>query len=197
MYRVTTALVLLILAASSPTASATPEHVSLQKIADARGDTWRCQDSRNVPRTRASRSVASLARSGTSYRAWVHRRWRSRASACVERRSEERAAARKLASCGRYGSHSNPNVRLGCVMSRAYGFQYDFDALYHLWNHESGWSTTANNPNSDACGIPQAMNNCSYGYDAGAQIAWGLRYIAGRYGSPSAAYAHLLGHNWY
>ena len=33
--------------------------------------------------------------------------------------------------------------------------------------------------------------------DAATQIKWGLNYIAGRYGSPSAAKTFWLAHNWY
>lgn len=93
---------------------------------------------------------------------------------------------------------SNSNVQLGAQMAARYGWTgSEFVALYKLWNAESGWSTTADNPTSDACGIPQAMNNCSYGYDPVAQIAWGLSYIKERYGSPSAALAFFYSNNWY
>ena len=33
--------------------------------------------------------------------------------------------------------------------------------------------------------------------NAATQIKWGLNYIAGRYGSPSAAKTFWLAHNWY
>lgn len=33
--------------------------------------------------------------------------------------------------------------------------------------------------------------------NAATQIRWGLNYIAGRYGSPSAAKTFWLAHNWY
>jgi hypothetical protein len=33
--------------------------------------------------------------------------------------------------------------------------------------------------------------------NAATQIEWGLTYIAGRYGSPCAAWSFHLGHNWY
>ena len=29
------------------------------------------------------------------------------------------------------------------------------------------------------------------------QITWGLGYIAGRYGTPTAAWAHSQAYNWY
>lgn len=70
-----------------------------------------------------------------------------------------------------------------------------------LWNQESGWSITAANPTSDARGIAQNINgynNTDYkAGDAVSQITWGINYIAGRYGSPSAAEAHERAFNWY
>ncbi|MGX7678080.1 aggregation-promoting factor C-terminal-like domain-containing protein [Jatrophihabitans sp. DSM 45814] len=75
--------------------------------------------------------------------------------------------------------------------------------LVKLWNKESGWRVSAANP-SGAYGIPQALPGSkmaaagpNWQSDARTQIAWGLSYIAGRYGSPSAAWAHSVATNWY
>lgn len=70
-----------------------------------------------------------------------------------------------------------------------------------LWNQESGWSTTAVNGSSGATGIPQ-LNPGSHAVPAGwssaiVQITWGIGYIAGTYGSPSAAWAHEKANGWY
>jgi len=48
-------------------------------------------------------------------------------------------------------------------------------------------------------GIPQDINGwVVYAPgDAPAQIAWGLAYIAQRYGSPCAAWAHETADSWY
>ncbi len=92
------------------------------------------------------------------------------------------------------------NRKLGCQMADAYwSSENEWRALEQLWQEESKWDEHANNPASDACGIPQAMNNCSYGYSPKVQIAWGLRYIQGRYGSPSNALASFYSRNphWY
>ena len=77
----------------------------------------------------------------------------------------------------------------------------DYDALVWLWNKESGWQWNATNPSSGAYGIPQALpasKLASAGDDwkdnAATQIKWGLNYIAGRYGSPSAAKTFWLAH---
>jgi len=76
--------------------------------------------------------------------------------------------------------------------------------LVSLWNQESGWSTTAENPQSGAYGIPQALPASKMGAlanpptnSATAQIAWGLSYISQTYGSPSAAWAHEESEGWY
>jgi hypothetical protein len=79
-------------------------------------------------------------------------------------------------------------------------------ALDTLWTGESGWRTTADNPSSDAYGIPQSLPGskmASKGADwrtnPRTQIAWGLDYIRGRYGSPSAALSAWRGRSphWY
>jgi hypothetical protein len=84
------------------------------------------------------------------------------------------------------------NRALGCQMAYViWPSETEWNALDYLWTIESGWVETKHNPSSEACGIPQGLNNCSYGYDPRAQIAWGLVYILKRpdYGSPSVALA--------
>lgn len=74
-----------------------------------------------------------------------------------------------------------------------------------LWNQESGWNQYAKNSQSGAYGIPQALPPTKLpaaGQEAGgssvsAQETWGIQYISGRYGSPSAAWAHEVANNWY
>jgi hypothetical protein len=72
-------------------------------------------------------------------------------------------------------------------------------ALIALWNAESGWNANAVNASSGAYGIPQALGK-GHPYalgDYANQVLWGLAYIKGRYGSPSAAESHELGYGWY
>jgi hypothetical protein len=73
-----------------------------------------------------------------------------------------------------------------------------FGPLKSLWHNESGWRWNADNPTSDAYGIPQALPGskmASAGRDwrtnAATQIRWGLGYIKNRpdYGSPARAWA--------
>jgi hypothetical protein len=79
-----------------------------------------------------------------------------------------------------------------------------FSCLDALWNVESGWNPTAENPNSGAYGIPQALPGskmASAGPDwqtnPATQILWGLQYIQSTYGSPCAAWSHEEATGWY
>jgi uncharacterized protein YabE (DUF348 family) len=78
-----------------------------------------------------------------------------------------------------------------------------FSCLVQIWNHESGWRVNAANA-SGAYGIPQALPGSKmavYGADwqtnPATQIAWGLAYIAGRYGTPCGAWSSWQVHGWY
>ena len=86
-----------------------------------------------------------------------------------------------------------------------FGFSSDqFSCLDSLWMSESGWRVTADNPNSSAYGIPQALHGSKMS-TAGAdwatnpitQIRWGLGYIQDRYGSPCSAWSFKQGRGWY
>ena len=99
---------------------------------------------------------------------------------------------------------ADSNVALGQQLASAYGWGSgaEWTCLDELCTHESGWSANAANPSSDARGIPQNINGWSAGYQYGnarQQIAWGLAYVQGRYGTPCAAWAFEMSHtpNWY
>jgi Transglycosylase SLT domain len=102
------------------------------------------------------------------------------------------------------------NQAIGKLLAAGYGWStgIQWDDLVRLWDQESGWSNTAQNPQSGAYGIPQAlpytkMPKAAWPASAGgrsdpsSQVSWGLAYIKGRYGSPSAAWAHEQANNWY
>ena len=86
-----------------------------------------------------------------------------------------------------------------------YGWsEYDFECLVKLWNRESGWNPNAHNNSSGAHGIPQSLpaskmasEGNDYYTNGYTQIRWGLKYIQGRYGSPSAAWEHSQRKGWY
>lgn len=77
----------------------------------------------------------------------------------------------------------------------------DWQALYNLWQKESGWNPNAVNKGSGAFGIaqilPSAHPDVPRNLTGQQQIDWGLNYIRGRYGSPSAAWAHSQQTDWY
>ena len=89
-------------------------------------------------------------------------------------------------------------------MTTKYGWcGQEYSCLVALWNHESGWRVTAHN-RSGAHGIPQALPGskmASAGKDwktnPNTQIAWGLKYVKNRYGSPCQAWGFWKSHYWY
>lgn len=99
------------------------------------------------------------------------------------------------------------NIALGKKMAAKQGWTGNqWKALYNLWMGESGWDEHADNPSSDAYGIPQAMSNihketatAAWRNSAEKQIAWGIKYIKGRYGNPAKAWSFWNGKNphWY
>ena len=77
-----------------------------------------------------------------------------------------------------------------------YKSNYEWKALFTLWNKESRWDYTADNPRSSAYGIPQ-MLNMPEDTPMLKQIDLGLKYIKHRYGSPSKALAFHNQNGWY
>jgi hypothetical protein len=89
------------------------------------------------------------------------------------------------------------------VLARGWG-DSEFSCLVALWNRESHWNVYASNSRSGAYGIPQALPGekmASVGADwatnPATQITWGLGYIAGRYGTPCAAWTSSETRGWY
>jgi hypothetical protein len=88
----------------------------------------------------------------------------------------------------------------------AFGFSAsaEFPCLDDIWSRESGWRYNAENGESGAYGIPQALPGskmASAGPDwqtnVATQIRWGLGYIQGRYGTPCGAWSFWQAHGWY
>jgi hypothetical protein len=145
--------------------------------------------------------------------------------AAAERAAAERAAAEQAAAeaaaeaaarqtTGRTAAPSvpappsNPSEAQAIareLMASQYGWGDDqFGCLVAVWDYESGWNVYATNPSSGAYGIPQALPGskmATAGADwqtsARTQIIWGLGYIAGRYGTPCGAWAHIEANGWY
>jgi len=73
----------------------------------------------------------------------------------------------------------------------------DVDNAYALIMRESGCNPRAVNSSSGACGIPQNINGCTFGYDPIAQIKWMQNYVFERYRSWAAANQFQLANNYY
>jgi uncharacterized protein YgiM (DUF1202 family) len=95
--------------------------------------------------------------------------------------------------------------RYALSLMEDYGWEdSEIEPLISLWNKESGWNPSAHNGSSGAHGIPQALpaskmasEGSDYYTNGETQIRWGLNYIKGRYGSPSAAWGHFCSRHWY
>lgn len=132
------------------------------------------------------------------------------AVAAAQKAAEEaaaKAAAEAQAAAAALAQVNTPDGARSVARSMAaskYGWGDDqFQCLNSLWNRESGWDYQAQNP-SGATGIPQALPGSkmsSFGSDwatnAATQIAWGLSYIAGSYGTPCGAWGHSQSSGWY
>lgn len=123
---------------------------------------------------------------------------RARAAA-AERVSREKARQGIL-----YRAQSDPEA-VGRLLAADRGWDGEqFDCLDNLWTKESRWRWDADNPASDAYGIPQALPGSkmsSMGSDWATnpvtQINWGLQYISTRYGTPCSAWGQSQAANWY
>ncbi len=127
----------------------------------------------------------------------------------AQQKASDRSARVKAASRASRSVTVRPvapgSVRaLGQKMAAARGWTgVQWRCLDNVWTHESGWSTTAENP-SGAYGIPQASPGskmASAGADwrtnPATQITWGFGYIANTYGTPCAAWSFWEQHYWY
>jgi resuscitation-promoting factor RpfB len=105
------------------------------------------------------------------------------------------------------GGSKAKNLAIGGTLATVYGWgpgTTNWKALVALWDQESEWNNHAKNPTSGAYGIPQALPANKMGAlanpptsSAGAQIAWGLKYIKSTYGNPVNAEAHEQSEGWY
>jgi len=110
-----------------------------------------------------------------------------------------------------FGPTSPTNVSGAVALGKALAAQMgwvgaQWNALYQLWQHESGWRWNADNPTSSAYGIPQALPGSKMASVASdwrtnprTQILWGEGYIKDRYNNPGNAWAAWLGRSphWY
>lgn len=131
-------------------------------------------------------------------------RARKAAEEKVKREKEQSTTTAQSSSSGSY-SLSDYQAYAKDLVINTYGWsEYDFECLVKLWNRESGWNPNSHNSSSGAHGIPQSLpaskmasEGADYYTNGYTQIRWGLKYIKGKYGSPSAAWAHSQSKGWY
>ncbi|MBY0176695.1 phospholipase [Curtobacterium herbarum] len=124
------------------------------------------------------------------------------AKAAAEKAAAEQAAAEAQA---RANTPAGAKTAAAALASSQYGWGSDqFQCLDSLWTKESGWNYRAVNPNGGATGIPQALPGskmasiaADWQTNAATQVAWGLQYIKGSYGTPCSAWSHSQAVNWY
>lgn len=132
--------------------------------------------------------------------------------------TETAAAAPSSADSGSSSSSSDYSASMGyvapageaqsiahdMVLARGWG-EGEFSCLASLYQRESEWNPLASNPYSEAYGIPQALPGskmaaagADWQYNAATQLDWGINYyIAPRYGTACAAWAHSERYGWY
>jgi hypothetical protein len=150
----------------------------------------------NVARKAAKKAAADAATEARRLEARALERMRAAATRRVARAKVRRELLDR--------AQSDPRA-VGRLLAADRGWSGEqFGCLNLLWTKESGWRWNADNPGSDAYGIPQALPGSkmsSAGSDwasnPATQITWGLQYISARYGSPCAAWAHSRSVNWY
>lgn len=80
---------------------------------------------------------------------------------------------------------------------------WEWECLEILWEKESGWRSTAQNPRSTAYGIAQFLNSTwsltdyEKSSDAYIQVDAGLQYIYNRYGDACTALQFHIRNNYY
>lgn len=111
-------------------------------------------------------------------------------------------AAAKLAKMPNPSTAANKKV--GQQLNDVRGWARCWPSLLILWTKESGWNERADNPWSDAYGIPQSLPGSkmasagpNWQTNATTQIIWGLKYIGGRYGDPCKAWTFWQNNHWY
>jgi hypothetical protein len=123
---------------------------------------------------------------------------------------KEKTRENKKASRSKRGNSLSSDVKANQAFAKSYmESKYNWgedqhSCLVSLWNRESGWKHTADNPTSSAYGIPQALPGkkmASAGADwrtnPETQIKWGLKYIDKRYETPCGAWSAFKKKGWY
>jgi hypothetical protein len=150
---------------------------------------------------KAAASKAAAAKASAAKATALKSAEREAARKAAAQRTQQAQPARQAAVTTPSGS---PEQIAEQMLSQFGWSSSQFSCLQPLWERESGWSVTAENPTSGAYGIPQSLPasqmssaGADWQTDAATQIRWGLTYIQGRYGSPCGAWAHEESDGWY
>jgi len=130
---------------------------------------------------------------------------RVQAAAAPDRPAAHAGLASSLRSDRATAASAARARRIARGMLRSFDWtRRQFKYLDDLWDRESGWNVSAQNPYSGAYGIPQALPpgkmavaGRNWRTSARTQIRWGLGYIKGTYRSPRRAWSHELATGWY
>ena len=162
--------------------------------------------SRAQEREELAASVQQLAQQRTAALAETGSKIHATEKAVQERLAAEKAEAAKKAAATPKGGTRAQNKELGRQLAlQLYGWGGDqFTCYDNIIMRESLWDQYADNPNSSAYGIPQALPGkrmASEGADwrtnPATQIKWGLKYVKERYGTPCRAWSFKRANGWY
>lgn len=168
--------------------------------------------SRAQEREELAASVQQLAQQRTAALAETGSKIDATEKAVQERLAAEKAEAERLAEEAKKaaatpkGGTRAQNKELGRQLAlQLYGWGGDqFKCYDNIIMRESLWDQYADNPNSSAYGIPQALPGkrmASEGADwrtnPATQIKWGLKYVKERYGTPCRAWSFKRANGWY
>jgi hypothetical protein len=168
--------------------------------AAARWQDERLRAQRRVEEARARARAAALAAQAQAAQSQAAQAQAAQAQAAQAQAGQPQQASTPAAHPAASGSPE----QIAEAMLGSFGWSASqFSCLYPLWEHESGWSVTAANPDG-AYGIPQALPGAkmasagaNWQTNAATQIRWGLEYIKAMYGSPCGAWGHEQATGWY
>jgi hypothetical protein len=165
-----------------------------RQIPVVRRATWKLQQRASLPITRAAKDRCEKSR-GLAYLKWCYNLW-------VKRHHKWQKYVRLTPHDTGYLPPTAAR-QLGKRMAALRGWTGNqWECLDRLWGTkdgqtlESGWYVRADNPSSEAYGIPQALPGEKMGAgwlnSAFVQIKWGLKYIRDRYKTPCGALSYRL-----
>ena len=165
---------------------------------------FRLQHSEDVAAAKAAAQAAQAARAAAAKAAAAAAKQAAAKQAAARQAVATQAAAQSAATQQAAEPSGSPQQVAQRMLGQFGWSGSQFSCLEPLWERESGWDVTAENPSSGAYGIPQALSGSlmassgpDWQTDAATQIRWGLTYIQGRYGSPCGAWAHEEADGWY